>query len=127
MVTDILIEYENKIMIIDTKFYKHILNNIGYHGYESSSLNAGNINQLVTYMIAKQSENTEKKVSGMLLYAKTDENFQEESGYYNVLQTKNLIHIKTLDMRKEFGTINDESEDTICGQLNRIATDFMLL
>ena len=57
MVTDIMIEFENKIMIIDTKFYKNILNKSGYHGYESSSLNTANLYQLTHYINAKQLEN----------------------------------------------------------------------
>ena len=72
MQTDVTLEYENKILIIDAKFYSHnTLKN-----FDKNIHRTGNLYQIFTYVKNKELELKDKKhepVVGMLLYAQTDE------------------------------------------------------
>ena len=100
MQTDVTLEYENKILIIDAKFYSHnILQNYGKDMHRT-----GNLYQIFAYVKNKQIEMQGKdvKVSGMLLYAKTSERIQPDSDY---VMSGNKISVKTLDLNQEFNLI----------------------
>ncbi len=125
MHTDITISKNNKVKIIDAKFYSHILNNKGFNGSDTVSINRDNWYQLFSYImnkkwkIEKKGENA--KVCGMLLYASTGKEF-------NNLQVKVSIHdnemeVKTIDFSQEFGNpeIAKEGEQTIAGQMKMLA------
>ncbi len=112
MVTDISLSYNNKLLIIDTKYYARIFNTRGFNGYDTQSLNRDNWNQINAY-VANASYKNEKEVSGMLLYAKTDEDISPD------IETSvmgNKIYVKTLDLTKRFTEIEK--------QLNDIAINF---
>ena len=75
-------------------------------------LHSGNLYQIFTYVKNKDSEFGEEphKVSGMLLYAKTDETIQPDNEYQ---MSGNKISVRTLDLNCEFAIIAE--------QLNSIA------
>lgn len=108
MKTDVTLEYENKILIIDAKFYKHnTAQNFGKDIHHTS-----NLYQIFTYVKNKQVEVKEKdvEVSGMLLYAKTNEGIQSDSDY---VMSGNKISVKTLDLNQEFHVIKSQLDEIV--------------
>ena len=88
MYTDITISNRlrpERIKIIDTKFYSHILTNKGMNGSEALRINKDNWYQLFAYVmnekwylekiVNKGTDNKDIGVSGILLYASTKEEF----------------------------------------------------
>ena len=101
MKTDIMLRQQNTILIIDAKYYKHNMAvNFDKHSYIS-----GNLYQIFTYVKNKEYElkNEDHSVSGMLLYAGTDEEIQPDSEY---VMSGNKISIKTLDLNQDFSIIS---------------------
>ena len=86
MKSDITIEHNGKTLIIDTKFYNRIIH-------------SGNLYQIFTYVKNKDVSRS-GNVSGVLLYAKTDEAI--DAGY---MIGGNKISVKTLDLNKKFSDI----------------------
>ena len=76
---------------------------------------SGNLYQIFTYVKNKEQEfgDQEHMVSGMLLYARTDEQIQPDGDY---LMSGNKISVKTLDLNCEFSEM--------AGQLNGIAENY---
>ena len=112
MKTDVTLEYGNKILIIDAKFYSHnILQNYGKDMHRT-----GNLYQIFSYVKNKQIEMQGKdvKVSGMLLYARTSDSIQPDSDY---LMSGNKISVKTLDLNQKFSVIRN--------QLDMIISDYL--
>ena len=110
LITDINLYYQNKILIIDTKFYANILKS---NQYDKKIISRDNWNQLFAY-ISNESYGSDKVVSGMLLYAQTDEEIANDNTT-SIMGHK--MSIRTLDLRKKF--------DVIEAQLNKIVDDFM--
>lgn len=104
MQSDIMLEYENKILIIDAKFYTK---NMQQH-FDKRSVVSGNLYQIFTYVKNKQLEDESKNVSGMLLYAKTEDEIQPDNTYS---MSGNSISVKTLDLNREFHLIKEELMD----------------
>ena len=108
MKTDVTLEYKNKILIIDAKFYKdNLAQNFGKNRHHS-----GNLYQIFTYVKNKEVELQEKdvEVSGMLLYAKTNAEIQPDSDYK---MSGNKISVKTLDLNQEFKDIKEQLDNII--------------
>ena len=110
MQTDIMLTQGNNVLIIDAKYYTHTTQN--YHN--TQKLRSDNLYQIFTYVKNKAAEFNPKprKVSGMLLYARTDENIQPDNVYQ---MSGNQISVKTLDLNKDFSEI--------AAQLNNIVSD----
>lgn len=108
MQTDITLKYNNKYLIIDTKFYSSILN----ENYGKLSISSGNLYQIYAYVKNKDKDNT-GNVSGMLLYAKTTEDLTPDQDYKI---GGSIISVKTLDLNQDWHKI------TL--QLNVIAENF---
>ena len=106
MQSDIMLEYKDNVLIIDAKYYKNTLQSY----YDVNTLHSGNLYQVFTYVKNKQVENLEKDVSGMLLYARTDEEVLPDNTYK---MSGNTISVKTLDLNQDF--------ELIKGQLDEIA------
>lgn len=108
MQSDITLSLHNKILIIDAKYYTHTTQT----QYDKHTLHSNNLYQIFTYVKNKDSEfvETPHEVSGMLLYAKTDEEIQPDNVYQ---MSGNKISVKTLDLNHEFKEIS--------AQLNAIA------
>ena len=109
--TDITLENENDMLIIDAKFYDHILDTGRYEG--SKIISRDNINQVFTYVV-KQKFETSKNVKGMLLYAQT---IDEPEEYEPAIIAGYVIKIRTLDLNKDWAHI--------CSTLDNIANDFL--
>ena len=109
MHTDITLEGQDAILIIDTKFYSEMMarNQFGKETYHSA-----NLYQLFTYVKNMQA-NTTKKVSGMLLYAQTETGVLREGEF---LMGGNAMYIAALDLNREF----DEIKARLDGFIARI-------
>lgn len=111
MQSDVTLEHENKILIIDAKFY--MSNTQQYYGKDTH--HSDNLYQIFTYVKNKEVELQGKgyEISGMLLYAKTNERIQPDSDY---VMSGNNISVKTLDMNREFDVIKKQL-DVIANKL----------
>lgn len=100
MQSDITLSYGNNVLIIDAKYYSHTTQ----MRYDVHSLHSGNLYQIFTYVKNKDAEFGGKphKVSGMLLYAKTEETVQPDNCYQ---MSGNEIFVKTLDLNLDFSMI----------------------
>ena len=112
MQSDVMLSYEEKTLIIDAKYYSHTTQEqFGKH-----TIHSNNLYQIFAYVKNKEYSltGTNHKVSGMLLYARTDEPIQPDSLY---LMSGNKIVVKTLDLNVDFSEIRS--------QLNQIAEEFL--
>lgn len=100
MQTDIMLTYKEKVLIIDTKYYTHTTQS----QFDVNTLHSGNLYQIFTYVKNKEIELSAKphEVSGMLLYAKTDEAVLPNNSY---MMSGNKISVKTLDLNLPFKEI----------------------
>ena len=113
MQTDVTLEYEEKVLIIDAKFYtRNTSQNFGKDIHHS-----GNLYQIFTYVKNKEKELQGKphEVSGMLLYARTNEIVQPDSDY---VMSGNKISVKNLDLNQDFEIIKN--------QLDKIVEDYLI-
>ena len=110
MQSDIMLSKGDNVLIIDAKYYTHTTQT----QYNVHTLHSANLYQIFTYVKneAAKPGNQQKKVSGMLLYAATDEAIQPDHSYQ---MSGNRISVKTLDLNKDFSEI--------AAQLNAIAED----
>lgn len=108
MRADIAISYENRYLIIDTKFYSSTLQN--QVRYDSRTVHSGNLYQIFAYVKNKASNSSDLDVLGLLLYARTQAATQPDERF---VMDGNEIYVKTLDLAQEFLGISD--------QLNAIA------
>jgi len=105
MQSDITLSNGNDVLIIDAKYYPASGNT--QVQYDKHTLHSGNLYQIFTYVKNKDAEfgETPHKVSGMLLYAKTEEDIQPDSSYR---MSGNEISVKTLDLNMEFAAIAEQ-------------------
>ena len=111
MQTDIMLTKDEKVLIIDAKYYSHSLQT----QHNNSTIISSNLYQIFTYVKNKEAELAGKNhvVSGMLLYAKTDEEQYPDNDY---MMSGNKISAKTLDLNKDFADI--------ANQLDTIASNY---
>ena len=117
MKTDVMLSKGTQTLIIDAKYYQRI----AQINYGNVTIHSGNIYQIYTY-VKNYEENQareehgvgEKEVSGMLLYAGTDEAVQPN---YTYQMHGNKIAVRTLNLNLEFSQI--------AAQLDAIATEFL--
>lgn len=100
MQSDIMLKKADNVLIIDAKYYSHTTQS----RFDSHTLHSANLYQVFTYVKNKEYELREKehKVSGMLLYARTDEEVQPNNTYY---MSGNRIDVRTLDLNLQFSDI----------------------
>lgn len=110
MQSDIMLTYGDRTLIIDAKYYAHTTQ----MQYNVNTLHSNNLYQIFTYVKNKAADGGE--VSGMLLYAQTDEEIQPDHTY---MMSGNRISVKTLDLNCDFCEI--------AHQLNSIADAFIAL
>lgn len=108
MQSDIHLQKDNTVLIIDAKYYNHTTQ----VQYDKHTLHSNNMYQIFTYVKNRDYEFGEEEhtVSGMLLYAKTEEEVQPNHVYQ---MHGNQISVRTLDLNLPFVDI--------AGQLNQIA------
>ena len=97
MKSDVTLSTKDRVLIIDAKFYSHTLQK----NFDTYKIHSGNLYQIFSY-VKNFSARTSKKVSGMLLYARTDEEIQPDCVYQ---MSGNKISVKTLDLNKDFSEI----------------------
>lgn len=107
MKTDITLTSGNEVLIIDAKYYSHTTQ----VRFDKHTIHSNNLYQIFTYV--KNKSSCGKNVSGMLLYARTDELIQPESSY---VMSGNRIDVRTLDLDCDF--------EVIRSQLNGIVEEF---
>ena len=110
MQSDIMLSYQGKTLIIDAKYYENTMQ-VQFH---KRTIHSANLYQIFTYVKNKevQLQGQEHEVSGMLLYAGTDEELQPDKSYQ---MSGNKISIRTLDLNQKF--------PEIAKQLDNIAAD----
>lgn len=108
MQSDIHLQMGNTVLIIDAKYYSHTTQT----QYDKHTLHSNNMYQIFTYVKNRDYDfgDEEHKVSGMLLYAKTEEDIQPDNVYQ---MHGNQITVRTLDLNLPF--------KEIANQLNIIA------
>jgi 5-methylcytosine-specific restriction enzyme subunit McrC len=100
MQSDIVLRSGKQILIIDAKYYaSSTQQNYGVHRIHSS-----NLYQIFTYVKNKEAESgdADRTVSGMLLYARTDQEIQPDGVFH---MSGNQISVKTLDLGQPFAEI----------------------
>ena len=110
MQTDITLRLNEKVLIIDAKYYGKTLQ----QQYDKYTLHSANVYQILSYVKNLDTKHT-GNVGGILLYAKTDEQITPD-GEVNI--GGNLIGAKTLDLNVDFRII--------ASQLDKIAHDFFM-
>ena len=100
MQSDITLSEGNRTLIIDAKYYAHNTQT----QYDVHTLHSGNLHQIFTYVKNRDAEygDVPHEVSGMLLYAKTDEQIQPDHVYH---MSGNKISVRTLDLNCDFAEI----------------------
>ena len=103
MQTDIMLTLGDKVLIIDAKYYSHTTQ----AQYDTRTLHSGNLYQIFTYVKNKEAElaDVPHEVSGMLLYAKTDEFVQPNNSYQ---LSGNKVSVRTLDLDCEFSELVEQ-------------------
>lgn len=114
MQTDIMLSHNERVLIIDAKYYSHTTQ----VQYGTPTIHSHNLYQIFTYVKNKDAElqNVPHRVSGMLLYAKTDESVIPDNRYR---MSGNEIFVKTLDLNCDFCEI--------AAQLDRIVVEYFEL
>lgn len=107
MKSDVTIEYKGKTLIIDTKYYSQVLQTNRL--YQSKSLHSSNLYQIFTYVKNRDTGHT-GNVSGLLLYAKTDETTMPDNDY---ILSGNRISVRTLDLNMDFSDIEEQLNSII--------------
>lgn len=113
MQSDIMLSYADRTLIIDAKYYTHSLQ----RHYDRLTAYSSNLYQIFTYVKNKESrmaDQPHESVSGMLLYAQTEDEGKIDEEY---LMSGNKIAIKTLDLNSDFAAIKK--------QLNGIAFTYL--
>lgn len=103
MQSDIHLQKNNTVLIIDAKYYSHTTQT----QYDKHTLYSNNMYQIFTYVKNRDYNfgDEEHKVSGMLLYAKTEEEIQPDQVYQ---MHGNPISVKTLDLNLPFADISKQ-------------------
>lgn len=106
MQTDIMLSKNNNMLIIDAKYYSHMTQ----QQYGIHTLHSNNLYQIFTYVKNKEFElrNYEHTVSGMLLYAQTDEDIIPNNTYH---MSGNQISVLALDLNQDFSKISRTLDD----------------
>ena len=106
MKTDIYIENKitGEILIIDAKYYTRSMATSQFGNKQT--FHSNNLYQIFTYVKNKDRDNT-GHVSGMLLYAKTDEKVAPDAEY---MMGGNRMEVRSLDMAGEFKDIEKQLE-----------------
>ena len=112
MQSDIMLTCNNKKLIIDAKFYTKSMQTY----YEKNTFHSHNLYQIFTY-VKNEAINISSTVSGMLLYAKTNDELIPDDGI-SFDMNGNVITIKSLDLSGDF--------ESIARQLNGIAERYVV-
>lgn len=109
MQSDIMLKYKGKVLIIDAKYYSRTTQS----QYNVNTIHSANLYQIFTYVKNLDTKNT-GAVSGLLLYAKTDELILPNNQYKI---GGNPIAVKTLDLDCDFSKIREQLDNIAIEQL----------
>lgn len=100
MQSDIMLTRGSEVLIIDAKYYTHTTQ----RQYDIHKIHSSNLYQIFTYVKNKAMEFGVQPhtVSGMLLYAATDEEIQPDNSYQ---MSGNKISVRTLNLNCDFSEI----------------------
>ena len=103
MQSDIVLRYRDRTMVIDAKYYSKIMQK----NYDVETVRSNNLYQIFTYVknLAALQDN---EISGLLLYAKTDNGIQPDMTYQ---MHGNQISVKTLDLNREFSELSQQLDE----------------
>jgi 5-methylcytosine-specific restriction enzyme subunit McrC len=134
MHTDITLHDDKKTLIIDAKFYENGVMTTNLQG--EKKLNSNNLYQIVAYVKNRPLNDQSHKVSGMLLYARTDEDVQPPTMTVSTAPAVPIYKRKTEDALPAFtydmsnNIISVRTLDLNCkpiaiaAQLNAIVEEF---
>lgn len=108
MQTDVMLAKGNDILIIEAKYYSKTTQEY----FDAQTIHSANLYQIFTYVKNKSSEFGDKnyRVSGLLLYAATDEDIQPNHLYQ---MSGNQISVKTLDLNCDFSQISAQLNEIV--------------
>ncbi|MBS3972917.1 MAG: 5-methylcytosine-specific restriction endonuclease system specificity protein McrC [Erysipelotrichia bacterium] len=108
MQSDITLSQGNKVLIIDTKFYAKTMQT----QFDKQSIRSSNLYQIFTYVKnkAEQLKDFNTAVSGLVLYAKTDELIHPNHSY---IMSGNKISVKTIDLNYDFPHIQRQLDQIV--------------
>lgn len=108
MKTDVMLSKGDKFVIIDAKYYTKTLQD----HFNVKTIHSSNLYQIFTYVKNKEIElaHIPHVVSGILLYAKTDESVYPQGDYQ---MSGNNISVKTLDLNSEFTEITIQLDEIV--------------
>ena len=114
MQTDIMLEYKDRTLIIDAKYYGHSLQ----QQFDRQTVYSANLYQIFAYVKNKEAQladSSHEPVSGMLLYAQTE----EEGGFEKTYRMSgNDICVRTLDLNGDFESIRKQLDGIVHRFLN---------
>lgn len=108
MQSDIHLQRGNTVLIIDAKYYSHTTQ----VQFDKHTLHSNNLYQIFTYVKNRSYQFGEENntVSGMLLYAKTEEEIQPDNVYQ---MHGSQISVKTLDLNLPFAEIASQMDGIV--------------
>lgn len=110
MKSDVALSLGETMLIIDAKCYSHAMQ----QQYNTHSIHSHNLYQIFTYVKNKEAElvhaGVPHEVSGMVLYARTDEEVQPD-GVFGM--SGNQISVKTLDLNLPFVDIKKQLDEIV--------------
>ena len=102
MRSDVYLSFGGKVMIVDGKYYRRTFSEY----FSKKMYHSHNLYQIFSYV--KNSDIADNgSVSGMLLYAKTDEDITPDE---DMVISGNSISVKTLDLTRDFAGIRSQLE-----------------
>ena len=107
MKSDVMLSNGDRTLIIDAKYYTHVMQ----EQYDVHTLHSGNLYQIFAY-VKNYDPQQSGKVSGMLLYAKTDEEITPDCEFFI---GNNKFIVKTLDLNKDFRHIATQLDNIVIG------------
>ncbi len=104
MQSDIMLEYNGKTLIIDAKYYSK---SMATGQYNKQTFHSHNLYQIFAYVKNHDPQAT-GNTSGMLLYAKTDEEISPNADF---MMSGNKISVKSLDLSGDFEAIKSQLDE----------------
>ncbi len=112
MHTDVTLTRGGTVLIVDAKYYSHATQ----QQFDKRSVHSGNLYQIFTYVKNKEVElaraGVPHEVSGMLLYARTDEEVLPDGVYQ---MSGNQISVRTLGLDLPFEEIRAQLDGIVDG------------
>lgn len=106
MQSDITLASGKNKLIIDAKYYGHTLQKMMQ--FSSETIHSGNLYQIFAYVKNAALAEPDKAISGMLLYARTEDAHQPDE-IYDI--DKNMFYVRTLDLSCRFEQIRRQLDD----------------